>query len=57
MELGSGGQHKCIYEKHNHKAQPNTLIIFGSGIEVRYDGDSAKIYENTIYNNATKGDI
>lgn len=47
--------------KHNliHSSDGSSLAsdirVFASGVEVRYDGDSARIYENTIYSNATKG--
>ncbi|MEO0168560.1 MAG: right-handed parallel beta-helix repeat-containing protein, partial [candidate division WOR-3 bacterium] len=47
-------RHNLIHSSDG-SSSASDIRIFASGIEVRYSGDSAKIYENTIYNNATKG--
>lgn len=46
--------HNLIHSSDGNSSASNPRV-FGAGIEVRYDGDTATINENTIYNNATKG--
>jgi len=45
--------HNLIHSSDHPTA--SDIRVFGAGVEIRYDADSAQILESTIYGNGTKG--